>query len=120
MTVTLRRTVLRLFLAGNLLTLLIAGEGFAQSIDSNAPRPIAQAIELLAVPVIDGNVIDDPAWRAGEPITGFWQTQPNAGQAASQRTEVYIGFTDTALDIGVIAYVDEPMEIISTDSRRDS
>ncbi len=120
MTVTLRRTVLRLFLAGNLLTLLVAGEGFAQIIDSNAPRPVAQAIELLAVPVIDGNVIDDPAWRAGEPITGFWQTQPNAGQAASQRTEVYIGFTDTALYIGVIAYDDEPLEIISTDSRRDS
>ena len=120
MTKTPRRHVLQFFLAGNLLTLLVAGEGIAQSIDSNAPRPIAQAVELLAAPVIDGNVIDDPAWRAGEPITDFWQTQPNAGQAASQRTEVYIGFTDTALFIGVIAYDDEPLEIISTDSRRDS
>ena len=33
---------------------------------------------------------------------------------------MYIGFTDTALFIGVIAYDDEPLEIVSTDSRRDS
>lgn len=120
MTIAPQRNILRLFLASNLLALLIAPEGFAQSIDSNAPRPIAQAFELQVAPVIDGNVIDDPAWRGAEPITDFWQSQPNAGQAASQRTEVYIGFTDTALHIGIIAYDDEPLEIISTDSRRDS
>ena len=114
------RIHLRIFIACNLLTVAIAGEVLAQTVDSNAPRPVAQAIALTTAPVIDGNVLDDPAWRGAEPITDFWQSQPNSGQAASQRTAVYIGFTDTALHIGVIAYDDEPLEIISTDSRRDS
>jgi len=75
---------------------------------------------LTIEPVVDGNVLDDPAWRGAEPITGFKQTQPNAGQPASQRTEVFVGFTATALHIAVIAYDDNPLEIITTDTRRDS
>ncbi len=120
MTIAPQRIHLRTYFACNLLALAIAGDVLAQTIDSSAPRPVAQAIALTTTPVTDGNVVDDPAWRGAEPITGFWQVQPNAGQAASQRTAVYIGFTDTALHIGVIAYDDEPLEIISTDSRRDS
>ena len=120
MTIVPQRIHVRAFFACNLFALAIAGEVLAQTVDSNAPRPVAQAIALTTAPVIDGNVLDDPAWRGAEPITDFWQSQPNSGQAASQRTAVYIGFTDTALHIGVIAYDDEPLEIISTDSRRDS
>ena len=115
-----RRSILRATFALSILTVAIASEGHAHSIDSNAPRPVAQAAELTTAPVVDGNVLDDPAWRTAEPITDFWQIQPNAGQAASQRTAVYIGFTETSLHIGVVAYDDEPLEIISTDTRRDS
>ena len=81
---------------------------------------MARANALTTQPVIDGNVLDDPAWQDAVPITDFWQTQPNAGRPASQRTEVFVGYTDSALLIGVVAYDDEPLEIISTDSRRDS
>ena len=120
MTKAPRRRSLQVFLACNLVALIITSDGFAQTVDSNAPRPVAQAIELTIAPVVDGNVLDDPAWRGGEPITDFWQSQPNSGQAASQRTAVYFGFTDTAIHIGIVAYDDEPLEIISTDTRRDS
>jgi len=119
-TKALPRILLRVFLAGNFFALAIANEGLAQTVDSNAPRPVAQAIELTTTPVVDGNVLDDPAWRGGEPITDFWQKQPNSGQAASQKTAVYFGFTDTAIYVGIVAYDDEPLEIISTDTRRDS
>jgi len=90
--------------------------------DMSAPqaRPVATANALSSEPVIDGNVLDDPAWRGATAITGFWQTQPNAGRPASQDTEVYVGYTSSALVIAVVAYDDEPLEIISTDSRRDS
>jgi len=115
-----RSDLLRVFLACNLFALVIANEALAQTVDSNAPRPIAQAIELSRAPVVDGNVLDDPAWRGAEPITDFWQSQPNSGEAASQRTAVYFGFTDTAIHIGIVAYDNEPLEIVSTDSRRDS
>jgi hypothetical protein len=114
------RIHLRIFLACHLLTLAIASDVVAQTLDSTAPRPVAQAIPLTMAPVMDGNVLDDPAWFGAEPITDFWQVQPNAGQAASQRTAVYFGYTETAIHIGIVAYDDEPLEVIATDTRRDS
>jgi hypothetical protein len=94
--------------------------GLAQAQSSPPERPVAQAVPLATAPVVDGNVIDDPAWRGVLPIDEFWQIQPRAGQPASQRTEVFVGFTDRALHIGVIAYDEQPRAIVSTDSRRDS
>jgi len=115
-----KRNPLWIVLVYSLLIAAVAGKALAQTASSSAPRPVAQAIELVTSPVIDGNVLDDPAWQGAEPITDFLQIQPDAGQPASQRTAVYVGYTATALHIGVVAYDDEPLEIISTDSRRDS
>lgn len=83
-------------------------------------RPVGRAFPLESVPVIDGDVLNDPAWTGVVPLTGFIQTQPDAGQPASQRTEVFIGFSDSAIHIGVVAYDSNPEGIIATDSRRDS
>jgi hypothetical protein len=97
-----------------------AAPAIAQVPSTLTERPVARANELETAPAIDGNVVDDPGWRGAQAIDRFWQIQPAAGQAASQRTEVFVGFTNKALYIGVIAYDDEPLAIISTDSRRDS
>ena len=100
--------------------LVVCGPGATQEPETPTSQPVARAIELTTAPVVDGNVIDDPAWTGAVAIDDFWQIQPQAGQPASQRTAVFVGYTDKALHIGFIAYDDEPLEIISTDSRRDS
>ena len=79
-----------------------------------------RAATLNYAPAVDGLVAGDEAWSAVSPASGFWQVQPNDGQAATQRTEVYIGYTDEALYVGVIAFDDDPSGIIVSDSRRDS
>lgn len=78
-----------------------------------------QASALSVAPVLDGEVIADAAWKGASPATGFWQVQPDEGEAASQRTEVYIGFLGEDLYIGMVAYDDNPDGIIVTDGRRD-
>jgi len=78
------------------------------------------ATRLSIAPVIDGDVLGDKAWSDAVPVSEFWQVQPNDGQAATQRTEVFVGYTETALHIGVVAYEDDVGEIIVSDSRRDS
>jgi hypothetical protein len=83
-------------------------------------RPDIAAHKLTAAPVIDGDLLGDTAWEEANAATGFWQIQPNDGQPSTQQTEVYVGYTDTALYIGVVAYDDYPDGIIVTDSRRDS
>jgi len=82
--------------------------------------PAMQAKPLQLAPVIDGDVLGDAAWNGPVPATGFWQTQPNDGHPATQRTEVFVGFTDTYLYVGVVAFDDDPGGIVVTDSRRDS
>src|SRR5690606_15247907 len=76
---------------------VVAGDAAAQAVASSARRPVAQANALTIAPTIDGNVAGDPAWQGARAIENFWQIQPQAGQPASQRTEVYVGFTDKAL-----------------------
>jgi hypothetical protein len=87
---------------------------------SNTPRPVANANALSSEPVIDGDVLNDPAWQNAEAITDLIQIQPNSGQNATQRTEVFVGYTNEAIYIGVIAHDTNPELIIATDSRRDS
>ena len=82
--------------------------------------PTMRASRLAVAPELNGNVLGDPAWEGVEPARGFWQIQPNDRNPSSQETEVFVGFTDTALYVGVVAYDDSPEGILVTDSRRDS
>ena len=82
-------------------------------------EPSADAVRLSDTPVIDGDVLGDSAW--GErAISDFWQQRPVEGAPSTQQTNVYIGYTDTTLYIGVVAYDDNPAGIIVADSRRDA
>ena len=87
--------------------------------DLPAARPAMNAYALASAPVIDGDVLGDSAWSGVTPATGFWQVQPDEGQPATQRTEVYLGFSGASLYVGVVAYDDDPGGIIINDSRRD-
>ena len=82
---------------------------------SLAAAPVAEA------PVLDGDVLADPAWARAAPSTGFWQTTPDEGQPATERTEVRIGLhrrrRSTSASSATTA---SPAGIIVADSRRDS
>ncbi len=92
----------------------------ALAMPAQAAAPKIEAVALASAPTIDGEVLDDPAWPAVMTSGRFWQTQPDDGQPSTQKTQVHVGFTDTALYVGVVAYDDEPDRIIVTDSRRDA
>jgi len=82
--------------------------------------PFATALRLKSLPLLDGIVTGDEAWSQMTPLTGFKQIKPDEGQAATQKTEVFLGFTEETLYIGVICHDDDPAGIIVSDSRRDS
>ena len=63
--------------------------------------------------------MDDDAWGAVEPLSGFVQIQPAAGAPASERTEVYLGYTDNALYVGIVCHDRSPEAIVISDTRRD-
>ena len=67
----------------------------AQRYESNQNSIIAFKVKDL--PVIDGVVLDDPAWEDVVPATGFVQQSPDEGKPATERTEVKIMFSSNCL-----------------------
>ena len=66
--------------------------------------PQGEATRLVQAPQLDGLVAADAAWADVTAMTGFTQVQPQEGAPASQRTEVFMGFTDDTLYLGIICY----------------
>ena len=66
------------------------------------PRPTTSAVQIEEGPVIDGQIRNDVLWQNIPAITEFWQSQPNAGQPASELTEIRIAYTATTLYIAAV------------------
>jgi len=82
--------------------------------------PLARALGVEEGPVIDGDVLGDPAYADARLATGFVQNRPFEGQPSSERTEVRIIYTGDTLYFGIVCYTEDPSSIIAADSRRDS
>ncbi|HJS59932.1 MAG TPA: DUF5916 domain-containing protein [Vicinamibacteria bacterium] len=82
--------------------------------------PVASAVALEAPPVLDGEVLQDPTWQSAPVLTEFWQTTPDEGAPASERTEVRVVYTKEALYFGIVCHDSEPSRIVVNESRRDS
>ena len=83
-------------------------------------KPSLQAKRLFVDPQLDGEVISDPAWDVADKATDFTQQRPYNGRAASQKTEVYVGYSKDTLYLGVVCFDSEPDKLIVSDSGRDS
>ncbi|MEL6868770.1 MAG: DUF5916 domain-containing protein [Pseudomonadota bacterium] len=106
-----------------LAAILVSGAASAQGArvsPEQRPRPQMQAIKLAVAPVLDGVIASDAAWAAITPTGDFTQVQPDEGMPSTQRTDVFVGYTDAAIYVGFIAYDERPQSIIVADSRRDS
>ena len=82
-------------------------------------RPEAAAVRVEEVPVLDGEVLQDPAWGVARPLTEFWQTTPDEGSPASEKTEVRVIYTADTLFFGVVCYDGDPDSLIVSDRGRD-
>ncbi len=68
---------------------------------------------------IDGKLNEVP-WQRASALTDFVQNTPNEGAAATEKTEVFVLFSQDSLIIGVRAYDSEHNKIKSILARRDS
>ena len=104
------------------LTLLLptASAFSRESAPPPSERPAVQAWRIDEPPIIDGEVLSDPGWHQVKPASGFWQTTPNEGLPATERTEVYVAYTEETFYVGVVCYDEDPGGIIVSDSRRDA
>ncbi len=87
-----------------------------------APQEGTQSAEAVRVdhrPNLDGT-LDDPLWRSANPIADFRQREPHEGEPATEKTEIRILYTRTAVYFGIHCYESEPARVIATELRRDA
>ncbi|MFT4678721.1 MAG: hypothetical protein ACJAV7_002754 [Flavobacteriales bacterium] len=88
------------------------------SFSTDVVKKSINASRIAQTPKIDG-VLDDAAWAAAEVVSGFIQTRPNPGNAASQETEIRLIYDDEAIYIGAIMHDSAPDSILHQMSERD-
>ena len=115
------------FIVPVLTSLLAAIPAVAQAPAPTAPREIHRAadtrreVRAARAPVgihLDG-LLDDDAWRAAEPTSGFVQSEPLSGQPASQQTDVRILYDADFLYIGAFLHDSNPGLAVVNDIRKD-
>ncbi|MBI4541126.1 MAG: carbohydrate binding family 9 domain-containing protein [Gemmatimonadetes bacterium] len=83
-----------------------------------APRPEGQAAPASGPIVIDGR-LDEPSWAGAQPMTGFWQQEPETGYPATQQTVVRILYDEGFLYLSALCYDPDPAHLLSKTLERD-
>ena len=85
-----------------------------------AGRTTVRAVRIAAGIRLDG-VLDEEAYRAVPPITGFLQQVPVEGAPASERTEAWILFDETNVYVSARVHDSAPeSEWVANEMRRDT
>jgi hypothetical protein len=100
--------------AGVLAALLAAAGPAAAS-----QPPVIHAVRASAPIVLDGR-LDEAAWRDVPIFTSFIQQVPVPRAPATDRTEVMVVFTDSALYVGVRAFQSAGVPIVANELQRDA
>ena len=79
-----------------------------------------KAYQAESTPIIDGDVLNDPAWESIPAITTFTQKTPDEGEPISERTVVKIMYSEKYFFLSVIAFDNDPNKIVISDTRRDA
>src|SRR5438552_10531241 len=82
------------------------------------PLRTAQASRVDHAPKLDGT-LDDPLWQQATAITNFLQREPYEGQVPTEKTEVRVIYTNSAVFLGVTCFDSDYRGIIATELRRD-
>ncbi len=89
------------------------------AIVEGAGAPGFRVPRIVEPVVVDGR-LNEPAWERATLLAGFSEYRPVDGQRASERTEVRVWYSPTALYFGIIAYDSSPGSVRATVADRDN
>ncbi|MBI3493201.1 MAG: carbohydrate binding family 9 domain-containing protein [Acidobacteria bacterium] len=87
--------------------------------DPSTGRATIQAVRLSAPLHIDGH-LDETVYTTVPPISDFIQMEPRAGEAATEKTEVWVFFDQHAVYVAMRAWESRPDLMVANEMRRDS
>jgi hypothetical protein len=93
-------------------------DGYDLSVYEGRPRIEAVRLNPGETINLDG-VLSESVWERAVPASDFIQQDPDLGEAATERTEVRIVFTENSLYIGVNCFDSQPNAIMGNTMQRD-
>jgi hypothetical protein len=91
--------------------LIVPDTAVAQGAPANGTATkVVRATRVDSPPVIDGR-LDEAVWTQADVITDFHQIRPGDGAEPSERTEVYLIYSDDALYVGARMFDSDPDRI---------
>jgi len=82
-------------------------------------RATVRAVRLSAPMRTDGR-LDEAIYQDVHPASGFIQMEPDGGQPATERTEVWVFYDDENVYVSFRAWESQPDRMITNEMRRDS
>jgi hypothetical protein len=82
-------------------------------------RATVRAVRVTTPMHIDGR-LDEAIYTEVQPASGFIQMEPNAGQPATERTEVWVAYDKDNVYVSFRAWESQPDRTIVNEMRRDS
>jgi hypothetical protein len=82
-------------------------------------RATIRAVPLEVPLKLDGR-LDEPLYTSVLPLSDFIQTEPNPGEPATEKTEVWISFDQTNVYVSVRASESRPERVVANEMRRDN
>ncbi|HJX05490.1 MAG TPA: DUF5916 domain-containing protein [Candidatus Nanoarchaeia archaeon] len=105
---------------------VLALYGFSAGASAKNPKtqaelvvPKVEAVKIEKGPKIDGS-LDDLVWQQAAVVDGFKQTNPNEGDAVSEKTEVKVLYDEHNIYFGFENFDSEPSKIIRRVTQRDT
>jgi hypothetical protein len=82
-------------------------------------RATVRAVRVTTPMRVDGT-LDEAIYTTVKPASGFIQMEPQAGQPATEKTEVWVFFDQANVYVTFRAWESEPDQVIVNEMRRDS
>jgi hypothetical protein len=83
------------------------------------PELTIRAVRLDEPLRLDG-VLDEALYSSEAPITGFLQTEPDEGQPATERTDVWVSFDRDHVYVSFRSFESDVSRLVANEMRRDS
>jgi hypothetical protein len=85
--------------------------------DASAQPPTIRAVRVDAM-TIDGR-LDEEIYRTVQPVSNFVQSEPEEGQPATEKTEVWVAFDRENFYVSFRNWETRPDRVVAKDMRRD-
>ena len=92
--------------------------------DANVARDVTGRVTVRATritePITLDGALDESVYLRVKPIDGFLQQEPHEGQAATQKTDVWLLYDDRNIYVSARCWSTDPSRIVANEMRRDS